>query len=78
LAARFFYSAPARWSASSDYRCTEVDMPVLGWRHRRHYDMRATLITLAVADGADPHLIETPPGNPSSATARDGRGGRQR
>jgi len=35
------------------------DLPALGWRHRRHYDMRATFITLVLEDGADPHLIET-------------------
>ncbi|HEX2689582.1 MAG TPA: hypothetical protein VHN14_23350 [Kofleriaceae bacterium] len=28
--------------------------PALGWRHRRHYDMRATFIALAIDDGADP------------------------
>jgi hypothetical protein len=27
--------------------------------HRRHYDMRATFITLAIDDGADPDVLET-------------------
>jgi hypothetical protein len=35
------------------------DLPALGWRHRRHYDMRATFITLAIDDGADPDVFET-------------------
>jgi integrase len=35
------------------------DLPALGWRHRRHYDMRATFITLAIDDGADPDVLET-------------------
>jgi len=30
----------------------------LGWRHRRHYDIRATFITLAIEGGADPDVIE--------------------
>jgi hypothetical protein len=34
------------------------DLPALGWRHRRHYDTRATFITLAIEDGADKHLFE--------------------
>ncbi len=40
-------------------RWRREDLPALGWRHRRHYDMRATFITLVLEDGADPHLIET-------------------
>jgi hypothetical protein len=40
-------------------RWREDDLPALGWRHRRHYDMRAMFITLALEDGADPHIIET-------------------
>jgi hypothetical protein len=35
------------------------DLQLLGWRHRRHYDMRATFITLAIDDGADPDVLET-------------------
>jgi hypothetical protein len=38
---------------------TPTDLPALGWRHRRHYDMRATFITLAIDDGADPDVLET-------------------
>jgi hypothetical protein len=36
----------------------ETDLPALGWRHRRHYDMRATFITLVIEDGADPEILE--------------------
>jgi hypothetical protein len=35
-----------------------IDLPALGWRHRRHYDMRSTFITLAIEDGADPEILE--------------------
>lgn len=34
-------------------------MPALGWAHRRHYDLRASFITLALEDGADPDIIES-------------------
>lgn len=47
---------------SNDYSGTRwryKDLPALGWRHPRHYDMRATFITLAIEDGADPDVIET-------------------
>jgi hypothetical protein len=47
---------------SNDYsgaRWRDRDLPALGWRHRGHYDMRATFITLAIEDGADPDVIET-------------------
>jgi integrase len=43
----------------SGERWRRDDLPALGWRHRRHYDMRATFITLALEDGADQHVIET-------------------
>jgi integrase len=43
----------------SGKRWREHDQPALGLRHRRHYDMRATFITLALEDGADPNVIET-------------------
>ena len=36
----------------------ETDLPALGWRHRRHYDTRASFITLAIEDGADPEILE--------------------
>jgi hypothetical protein len=52
-------SEPFRGYRYSGHYWDRVDLPMLGWRHRRHYDTRATFITLAVADGADPHLIET-------------------
>lgn len=35
----------------------EVDEPLLGWRHRSVYDTKATFITLAIDDGADPDVI---------------------
>lgn len=40
-------------------RWVDEDLPALGWRHRRHYDTRATFITLALEDGADRATIET-------------------
>jgi len=41
-------------------KCWRVhDLPALGWRHRRHYDMRATFITLAIDDGADAEVLES-------------------
>lgn len=43
----------------SGKRWRDEDLPALGWRHRRHYDMRATFITLAIEDGADPEILET-------------------
>jgi hypothetical protein len=36
---------------------SKYDLAALGWRHRRHYDMRATFITLAIDDGADPDVL---------------------
>src|SRR5262245_26081329 len=50
---------PFRGHDYSGKRWREEDLPILGWRHGRHYDMRATFITLALEDGADPHIIET-------------------
>lgn len=38
-------------------RWREVDLPTLGWRHRSVYDTRATFVTLALEDGADPDII---------------------
>lgn len=35
----------------------EVDRPMLGWRHRRLYDGKSTMITLAIDDGANPDVI---------------------
>lgn len=50
---------PFRGHDYSGKRWRDEDLPALGWRHRRHYDMRATFITLALDDGADPDVIET-------------------
>jgi len=50
---------PFRGHDYSGKRWREADLPALGWRHRRHYDMRATFITLAIEDGADPEILET-------------------
>lgn len=43
------------WSGK---RWREDDLPALGLRHRRGHDARATFITLALEDGADPHVLE--------------------
>lgn len=50
---------PFRDKNYSGKRFREVDLPALGLRHRRMHDARATFITLALDDGADPHIIET-------------------
>jgi len=47
------------WSWRGNGEQRGKDLPALGWRHRRHYDMRATFITFAIEDGADPDVIET-------------------
>jgi len=39
-------------------RWREIDLPLLGWRHRSVYDSRATFITLVLEDGANPDIIE--------------------
>lgn len=44
------YYAHRRWN--------DVDLQALGWRDRRHYDMRATFVTLALEDGADEDILE--------------------
>ena len=38
-------------------RWRDDDLAMLGWRHRRLYDGKATMITLALDDGADETLI---------------------
>jgi integrase len=53
------HGEPYRSNDYSGTRWRDKDLPALGWRHRRHYDMRATFITLAIEDGADPDVIET-------------------
>jgi len=53
------HGEPYRSNDYSGTRWRYMDLPALGWRHRRHYDMRATFITLAIEDGADPDVIET-------------------
>ncbi len=50
---------PFRPTDYSGIQWRTKDLPALGWRHRRHYDMRATFITLAIEDGADPDVLET-------------------
>jgi hypothetical protein len=50
---------PFRGHDYSGKRWREADLPALGRRHRQHYDMRATFITLALEDGADPEVIES-------------------
>ncbi len=39
-------------------RWRDDDLGMLGWRHRRLYDGKATMITLALDDGADETLIK--------------------
>jgi hypothetical protein len=48
------HGEPHRSNDYSGARWRDRDLPALGWRHRRHYDMRATFITLAIEDGATP------------------------
>jgi hypothetical protein len=50
---------PFRGHDYSGKRWRDEDLPALEWRHRRHYDMRTTFITLAIEDGADPDVLET-------------------
>ena len=50
---------PFRPDYYSRRRSVEDDLPALGWRHRRHYDTRASFITLALEDGADREILET-------------------
>jgi hypothetical protein len=50
---------PFRTTYYSGKCWSKYDLAALGWRHRRHYDMRATFITLAIDDGADPDVLET-------------------
>ena len=47
---------PFRGHDDSGRPWREEDLPALGWRHRRHHDMRAAFITLAIEDGADPEI----------------------
>jgi integrase len=49
---------PYRGHDYSGKRWREEDLPALGWRHRRHYDLRATFVSLAIEDGADPEVLE--------------------
>jgi integrase len=49
---------PFRTTYYSDRRWRDEDLPALGWRHRRHYDMRATFITLLLDDGGDLDVVE--------------------
>ena len=50
---------PFRTTYYSGKCWSKYDLAALGWRHRRHYDMCATFITLAIDDGADPDVLET-------------------
>ena len=40
-------------------RWREIDLAMLGWRHRSVYDTRATFITLVLEDGADRDIIRS-------------------
>jgi len=48
---------PHRGYDYSGKRWREVDLPMLGWRHRSLYDTKSTFITLAIEDGADPAIL---------------------
>jgi hypothetical protein len=48
---------PFRGHDYAGKRWREEDLPALGWRHRQHYDMKATFITLVLDDGADENVI---------------------
>lgn len=50
---------PFRTTYYAGRRWRDEDLPALGFRQRRHYDMRATFISLALDDGADEHILET-------------------
>lgn len=50
---------PFRGHDYSGKRWREEDLPALGWRHRQHYDMKSTFISLVLEDGADPEIIES-------------------
>lgn len=49
-----------------------TDLAHLGLRHRRGHDLRATFITLAEADGADPNVIARVTHTPSKRSAYEG------
>jgi hypothetical protein len=51
---------PFRRHDDSSERWRKEDLPALEWRHGRHYEMRATFITLAMDDGADPRRARNP------------------
>jgi hypothetical protein len=59
--ASIFGALGRRWRGrGARGKCWRVhDLPALDWRHRRHYDMRATFITLAIDDGADAEVLES-------------------
>ncbi len=44
---------PFRGYDYSSKRWREVDLSMLGWRHRSLYDTKSTFITLAIDDGAE-------------------------
>lgn len=50
-------SEPFRGDVYTRKRWVEVDEPMLGWRHREVYATKATFISLAIDDGADPAII---------------------
>lgn len=48
------------------YKPWTTALDTLGLRHRRFHDLRATFITLALHDGAEPHVLERVTHNPKS------------
>lgn len=49
---------PHRGDTYTYRRWIDIDLPMLGWRHRSPYATKSTFITLALDDGADPEILE--------------------
>jgi integrase len=43
---------------SASWKLMQSDLDTLGLRHRRQHDTRRTFISLAIADGAQPHILK--------------------
>jgi integrase len=49
---------PMRGDRYTYRRWVDIDLPMLGWRHRAAYATKSTFITLAIEDGADAEILE--------------------
>jgi integrase len=49
---------PHRGDTYTYRRWIDIDLPMLGWRHRSPYATKSTFITLALDDGADADILE--------------------